>query len=225
MKAAAIVVSGALLSLGVPDALSQTSYIYRLRLVPGSSLDEIYCTGPCLCPYHGVTSSLTGTFILTSTSPDPLFDHYTIRDVQWDPSNPSTGHITGSGTYRRGGEVAIQQRMTLTLEITGQTWNFDSGLIAQSPDHPVPAIALHLTTPIVGCRQDTLDLIAEPLTCYANCDASTGSPVLNVADFTCFLERYAAGDAYANCDGSTAAPALNIADFTCYLQSYAAGCP
>jgi hypothetical protein len=61
--------------------------------------------------------------------------------------------------------------------------------------------------------------------CYANCDGSTVSPVLNVADFTCFLQRYAAGDSYANCDGSTTSPTLNVADFTCFLQRYAAGCP
>jgi outer membrane protein assembly factor BamB len=60
--------------------------------------------------------------------------------------------------------------------------------------------------------------------CYANCDGSTTQPVLNVADFTCFLQRYASGDAYANCDASTAAPTLNVADFTCFLQKYAAGC-
>jgi hypothetical protein len=60
---------------------------------------------------------------------------------------------------------------------------------------------------------------------YANCDGSTTTPVLNVADFTCFLQRYAAGESYANCDGSTTAPVLNVADFTCFLQSYAAGCP
>jgi hypothetical protein len=60
--------------------------------------------------------------------------------------------------------------------------------------------------------------------CYANCDGSTAQPVLNVADFTCFLQRFAAGESYANCDGSTAAPVLNVADFTCFLQRFAAGC-
>ncbi len=30
-------------------------------------------------------------------------------------------------------------------------------------------------------------------TCYANCDGSTTPPVLNVLDFTCFLNRFAAG--------------------------------
>jgi uncharacterized membrane protein len=61
-------------------------------------------------------------------------------------------------------------------------------------------------------------------TCYPNCDGSTQAPVLNVQDFTCFLQRYAAGDSYANCDQSTVTPTLNVQDFTCFLQQYAAGC-
>jgi murein tripeptide amidase MpaA len=64
-----------------------------------------------------------------------------------------------------------------------------------------------------------------PPACYANCDASTSAPVLNVGDFTCFLQRYAAGESYANCDESTVTPLLNVGDFTCFLQRYAAGCP
>ena len=61
--------------------------------------------------------------------------------------------------------------------------------------------------------------------CYPNCDGSTAAPVLNVADFSCFLQKYAAGDASANCDQSTSTPILNVADFTCFLQQYAEGCP
>jgi hypothetical protein len=60
--------------------------------------------------------------------------------------------------------------------------------------------------------------------CYANCDGSTAAPVLNVNDFTCFLNRFAAGESYANCDGSTAAPVLNVNDFTCFLNQFAVGC-
>ncbi len=60
--------------------------------------------------------------------------------------------------------------------------------------------------------------------CYANCDNSTSAPVLNVLDFSCFLNRFAAGDSYANCDGSTTPPALNVLDFACYLNAFAAGC-
>ena len=64
-----------------------------------------------------------------------------------------------------------------------------------------------------------------PPACYANCDGSTTAPVLNVLDFTCFLNRFAAADTYANCDGSTTAPVLNVLDFTCFLNQFAAGCP
>ncbi len=64
----------------------------------------------------------------------------------------------------------------------------------------------------------------EPTACYANCDASTTAPVLNVLDFSCFLNRFAAGDTYTNCDGSTTAPILNILDFSCFLNAFARGC-
>jgi len=66
-------------------------------------------------------------------------------------------------------------------------------------------------------------LVACP-NCYANCDASSTPPALNINDFVCFLQRYAAGDPIANCDGSTQAQSLNINDFVCYLGKYAAGC-
>ncbi|MEX2218682.1 MAG: S8 family serine peptidase [Phycisphaerales bacterium] len=61
--------------------------------------------------------------------------------------------------------------------------------------------------------------------CYANCDESTTPPILNVADFGCFLTRFAAGEAYANCDPGGPPPVLNVADFGCFLAKYAAGCP
>jgi hypothetical protein len=70
--------------------------------------------------------------------------------------------------------------------------------------------------------------------CYANCDGSTVEPILNVDDFTCFINEYAAAQSlpheqqlthYANCDSSTTAPALNVDDFTCFINQYATGCP
>jgi hypothetical protein len=60
--------------------------------------------------------------------------------------------------------------------------------------------------------------------CYANCDGSTGSPLLTANDFQCFLNKYAANDTYANCDGSTGTPLLTANDFQCFLNKYAAGC-
>jgi hypothetical protein len=60
--------------------------------------------------------------------------------------------------------------------------------------------------------------------CYANCDGSTGSPLLTSNDFQCFLNKFAAGDTYANCDGSTGTPLLTSNDFQCFLNKFAAGC-
>jgi YVTN family beta-propeller protein len=80
----------------------------------------------------------------------------------------------------------------------------------------------------IGIDRDengTLDRDQADLACYSNCDGSHALPILNVADFTCFLNRFASGDAYANCDGSTQPPTLNVADFTCFLTKFAAGCP
>jgi hypothetical protein len=70
--------------------------------------------------------------------------------------------------------------------------------------------------------------------CYANCDGSTTAPILNVEDFTCFINEFAAASQlphqqqlthYANCDQSTTAPVLNVEDFTCFINKFAQGCP
>jgi hypothetical protein len=47
-----------------------------------------------------------------------------------------------------------------------------------------------------GCFGNTIQSMPAALhvlACYANCDGSTLDPVLNVADFTCFLQRYVSG--------------------------------
>jgi hypothetical protein len=70
-----------------------------------------------------------------------------------------------------------------------------------------------------------MDAASITLPCYANCDGSTIAPVLNVQDFACFLNAFAANDPYANCDGSTVVPVLNVQDFACFLNKFAQGCP
>jgi hypothetical protein len=61
-----------------------------------------------------------------------------------------------------------------------------------------------------------------PLPCYANCDGSTNPPILNVNDFVCFQNRFAAADPWADCDQSGS---LNVNDFVCFMNTYGAGCP
>jgi serralysin len=76
-----------------------------------------------------------------------------------------------------------------------------------------------------GTTSNPATLTVGGQSCYANCDASTAAPILNVLDFSCFLNKFAAGDPYANCDSSTAPPVLNVLDFSCFLNKFAAGCP
>ena len=61
--------------------------------------------------------------------------------------------------------------------------------------------------------------IPEPVPCYADCDYNG---VLNIFDYICFGNLYAAGDPYADCDGSGS---LNVFDYICFGNEYAAGCP
>jgi hypothetical protein len=81
---------------------------------------------------------------------------------------------------------------------------------------------------------DNVRVYTEPAACYPNCDGSTVQPILNVDDFTCFINDFALGQSlppaqqvasYANCDGSTIAPVLNVDDFTCFINAFAGGCP
>ena len=127
------------------------------------------------------------------------------------------------------GGVMLPPTATLAYQISNRTnWQAPIGPAQYNPPTvgaPIPGVwertgatwtSIAPAEPPWGIR-----LIA----CYPNCDGSTGAPALNVADFTCFLARFAAGEPYANCDGSTGVPALNVGDFTCYLSRFAAGCP
>jgi hypothetical protein len=69
------------------------------------------------------------------------------------------------------------------------------------------------------------ETLARGCYCYPNCDGSTVPPILNVADFICFQQGFAAGESAANCDQSTQPPVLNMSDFLCFMQRFAAGCP
>lgn len=86
-------------------------------------------------------------------------------------------------------------------------------------------LLMHLRTfSTFNLTRDALGVLRLGPRCPANCDRSTAPPVLNVNDFTCFLNRFAEGDPWANCDGSTTTPVLNVGDFICFLNEFAAGC-
>jgi hypothetical protein len=212
----------------VPAALAQQPVSYES--LPGSTLLQELCLPPCACPYNSHSGPLTLRFTLVQTGQDPLFTHYALESITGSALvNGQTVTVVGSGLYDRGGEFAVTHRlrMDLTVGPLQVIESFDSGTVGADPQHPFPEISIESTTGIVGCRRDTITLLAAPSpgACYPNCDGSTAPPILNVLDFNCFLNRFSAGDPYANCDGSTSPPVLNVLDFNCFLNSFSAGCP
>ena len=62
--------------------------------------------------------------------------------------------------------------------------------------------------------------------CYADCDTQSGPGILDIFDFLCFGNRFAANDPYAcDCDTSTGVGVCDIFDFLCFGNEFQAGCP
>src|SRR5436189_3056185 len=86
----------ALFVLGMVVTNAQAGTLYRLNK---DSTFQQGCFPPCLCPIT-TPVPVKGTFVLTPTGFDGLFDTYAVTDVNWLVSIGGTDTIvTGSGTY------------------------------------------------------------------------------------------------------------------------------
>ena len=159
-------------------AQTDSSRIYRYELEPGSNF-QTGCFGPCLCPVL-ISSPLQGTFTLKDAGFDGLFHRYDVSDVRWVvPDNTATLTIQGGGTYRVGGEFAIQEQLSLDLSVTGgPVQHFDSGLIAGGGEFPKidVTISLHQNK---ACRDTMMHVVAAPY--YTTSGVETGAGGLPVA--------------------------------------------
>src|SRR5437773_1934735 len=101
--------------------------LYRLN---SDSSFEQGCFAPCDCALM-MAGPVKGTFVLTPTGFDGLFNTYAVSEVHWSFSiNGTATVVTGKGTYKVGGEVALQQELSLYLQINGGNLeHFDSGLV------------------------------------------------------------------------------------------------
>jgi hypothetical protein len=124
-------------------------------------------------------------------------------------------------------------------------WTEADGWRHAGPPHNAGVYELHMENPqrliVAGILESsslptrtTMARWSPCPSCYANCDRSTVPPILNIEDFSCFINAFAAANAlppeqqlahYANCDQSTTTPVLNVEDFTCFINQFAAGCP
>jgi hypothetical protein len=126
----------------------------------------------------------------------------------------------GTVEFRSAGGVLVGTA-TLTTDDCAWLWN---GWESAAPFSRVRIIGNSPFSDGGYIHMDDLEYSPAAPACYPNCDGSTAPPILNVLDFSCFLNAFAASSPYANCDASTSPPMLNVLDFTCFLNRFAAGC-
>ncbi len=153
----------ALALLGLALAAAQTaqaSTSYQLG-TPYSRF-EVGCQAPCECPIWDVR--LSGSFALTVAGVDPLYAYYDLTNIDWKLDTGSSPlHVTGTGHYQVGGEVAVMHRLTLDLVVGAHApQHFDSGLVPGGGEWPEIRIeaAVHQFT----CFDSIAILDAKPAT-------------------------------------------------------------
>jgi hypothetical protein len=156
----------ALLLLGVVTSsgpaqtgTNSTATVYRLNQ---ASTFEQGCFPPCLCPVL-VGSVERGTFVLRPTGFDGLFNTYAVEDVDWVVSIGGTNKVvTGQGTYKLGGEVALQQELSLYLQVGDATVeHFDSGLVPQLTQFPDIKVTMSINGQV--CFDTVFGVSASPV--------------------------------------------------------------
>jgi hypothetical protein len=152
----------ALAALAVFSDADATGSGMLYQLAPDTGF-EAGCFAPCMCPVL-IQASVTGTFVLVPAGFDGLYQHYDVVDVDWRfPSGDAQVHVTGSGRYKVGGEVAVQQQMTLDLALDGgPPGTYDSGLVAGGGQFP--AIDVNVALHGFFCRDTAFHVQGRPTT-------------------------------------------------------------
>ncbi len=223
----------------------------RIRGQPGGftqffSVGELRVLATPLAP-----PAPTAPYTATLTVSDDLNTTAQASVVIYPNNTPPQVTITSpvnNSIYHLGPNLHVELRATISdAENPGQLscrWqpifhhnehtHAEPPIFTCAPDVDVPAggcdatyfweFRLTVTDP-QGLATTQAVFIYPDCSCYANCDGSTGAPLLTANDFQCFLDAFAGGDEhYANCDASTGTPALTANDFQCFINRFAAGC-
>jgi hypothetical protein len=165
----------------------------------------------------------------------PVPDSATVSNIEFHDVDYTDGD--GFGNVNISGTDWVKTRANNTLSWSTQTFaanangnalrwaslynfRFDANVAPMSGQATVTTWKAVADYPVAA---QVPTIVTAP--CYANCDGSSGVPILNVNDFLCFQNLYAQGSSLANCDNSTTEPTLNVLDFICFQSAFATGCP
>lgn len=127
-------------------------------LLEGSTLtDEVGLAPPIVVP-------LRGTFLLVLREINPLFTLYDVQEVKFQSQGGVWQYLaTGEGTYQIGGEVALEQRMQLEVQINDvSNIELESGELAE--ERVWPMVEVYLSQEQVDpLRVFSMHLIAAPV--------------------------------------------------------------
>jgi hypothetical protein len=159
----AALLGASLSSLIAPPVAAQASALrgVNYRLDDGATFQRGCC---CACDCApGAIVPIRGTFRLTLSGSDPLFEYYAVTNVAWTVFQPdgTTLPIVGSGTFKIGGEVAITEELSLDL-IAGSepVQHFDSGIIV--PPVQFPLLDVTISIPGAICFDTVMKVLARP---------------------------------------------------------------
>jgi hypothetical protein len=129
------------------------------RLTDASSFED-GCFAPCLCPAH-FQGALIGAFTMTPDAPTPLYRVFKITDLNWFV--PNLGYwVTGSGTYKVGGEVALTHELSLDLVVGDRdVQHYDSGVVPGGADFPAIKITISMNNMV--CHDTVFGVSALPV--------------------------------------------------------------
>jgi hypothetical protein len=182
----------------------------------------------------------------------PAWARFSVDGIPWIAIHPRNAHASCPGQtllleaaaatgyevhwpydlqWRKGGVPIVLgvQPWGSTLAL-GPSWPWYNLQVQNIRNQDAGEYDLFVTN-ACGSGQSATALVS---VCYANCDCSSTQPILNVEDFTCFINAFATGISlphaeqlyhYANCNDSATPPVLNVEDFTCFINAFAAGCP
>lgn len=174
------------------SARAQLGRTYYVR--PPSTLQQ-GCFNGCAC-WTSDPEPLHGTFVVTPSLPDPVFNNFSISSVNLSAPRLAA-NLQGSGLFQVGGDPAAAERLQLDLMLNDQpVQHWDSGV--SPPRSNSPAINQVVTIHNYQCYDTVLTIHASVFKSDWNTDG-----VVNVQDIFDFVATWFSGNGDIDADGNT----------------------